>query len=265
MMRAPETMQLRRLSWAGVEIRRGRDRLLMDPLWDVLPLRSFLGEPKQALVPVSVDGHTWALVTHLHPDHCDRRLLARLDGRVLCNAPLAPVLEAEGVPVHPAELWQSRRVGAFRVTPVLSHDWRGDTQVAWVVETAGRRLIHCGDTIWHGGWYEVARRHGPFDVAFLPINGVIVQLEGFTPTSIPATLTPEQAIEAAAILGARAVCAIHHGLFDNPPRYVEQDSVIDRLYAAGRKRGIATVAPRDGEVVAIPSADTGGPLGSAER
>jgi hypothetical protein len=61
------------------------------------------------------------------------------------------------------------------------------------------------------------RPRGPLDLAFLPINGVLVRLDGYTPTDVPATLTPEQAVEAAVVLQARTACAIHHGLFDNPP------------------------------------------------
>jgi L-ascorbate metabolism protein UlaG (beta-lactamase superfamily) len=116
-----------------------------------------------------------------------------------------------------------------------------------VIEAEGRRVIHCGDTIWHGGWYEIARRHGPFDAAFLPINGVTVRLDGFTPTDVPATLTPEQAIEAAVVLGARAACAIHYGLFDNPPLYVEQPNPRERFRAAATRRGLSAITPADGE------------------
>ena len=65
------------------------------------------------------------------------------------------------------------------VTPVASLDWRGtdSDQVAWVVEGAGARIIHCGDTMWHGNWWQIARDHGPFDVAFLPVNGVIAKFD----------------------------------------------------------------------------------------
>lgn len=226
----------------------GRWRLLVDPLEDVAPLRSFLGAPGGPLMPVTIEEHTWVLITHLHPDHCDVQLLTRVKpGQTLCHDPVAVTLTAQGLNVVPVELWQAQRIGPFRVTAVPSHDWRGDDQVAWIIEKDGFRLIHCGDTIWHGWWYEIARRHAPFYAAFLPINGVIVQLDGFTPTDVPATLTPEQAVEAAAILRARTVCAIHHTLFQNPPRYVEQSDAITRFLSAGKRRRINTIAPADGE------------------
>lgn len=242
-------MDLRRLSWAGIEVIEGPCRLLVDALEDAKPLRSFLGVPRTPLVPVDVDRSTWALVTHLHADHCDRQLLARMPpGQTLCHEPIAARLVGDGVGATALQLWETIAIGPFRVTPVPSHDWRGDDQVAWVIESSGRRVIHCGDTIWHGYWYEIARRYSPFDMAFLPINGVIARLKGFTPTDVPATLTPEQAIEAAVVLGAGAACAIHHTVFRNPPLYIEQADAVQRFLAAGQRRHLNAIVPADGEL-----------------
>jgi L-ascorbate metabolism protein UlaG (beta-lactamase superfamily) len=240
-------MEVRRLFWAGIELRSGTTRLLIDPLEDPEPAAGLLGAPRQGLGSIEVDQDTWAAVTHLHPDHCDRGLLRRVPrGQVLCHEPIATQL---GITAGATRLWHAYDAGPFRVTPVPSHDWRGDDQVAWVVEAEGRCVIHCGDTIWHGGWYEIARRHGPFDTAFLPINGVTVRLQGFTATDVPATLTPEQAIEAAVVLGAHTACAIHYGLFHNPPLYVEQPNPRERFRAAANRRGLSAITPADGEQV----------------
>jgi L-ascorbate metabolism protein UlaG (beta-lactamase superfamily) len=246
-------MRVRRLSWAGVEVTSGAVRLLLDPLAHSTPLRGFLGAPRAPLVPVAVDSRTWAAVTHLHADHCDRTVLRHVAaGQVICHRPVVELLARDGIAATAAGLWEPIEAGPFRITPVPSHDWRGDDQVAWVVEAGrGHRLIHCGDTIWHGGWYRIACRFATFDVAFLPINGVIAQLSGFTPTEVPATLTPEQAIEAAIVLRARRACPIHHGLFHNPPRYVEQDHALARFRAAAQRRSIGVVALHDGEPVPI--------------
>jgi L-ascorbate metabolism protein UlaG (beta-lactamase superfamily) len=252
-------VRVRKLSWAGVEIAADGARLLLDPLQHTETLSGFLGAPRRQIVPVPIDGATWAAVTHLHPDHCDRALLRGLPrGRVVCHAPIVDILSSEGIEPVATELWQSVDAGPFRLTPLPSHDWRGDDQVAWMVEIHGRRLIHCGDTIWHGGWHEIARRYAPFDVAFLPINGVRVRHSGFTPTDVPATLTPEQAIEAAVVLGARTAVAIHHGLFHNPPIYVEQDDAVARLHAAARRRNVDVVVLEDGQL--LTTAGGGAPM-----
>ena len=246
-------MDARRLSWAGIELRVGEARLLIDPLVWVDPLQDFLGRPRFALVPVEPDPDTWVLVTHLHPDHADRAFLRRVTpGRVLCHHPAAESLGAEGVVTSPLALWQTAQLGPFLVTPVPAHDWRGDDQVSWIVESGGRRIIHCGDTIWHGRWHEIATRYGPFDAAFLPINGVIARLPGRIPHEIPATLPPEAAIEAAVVLEARLACAIHHTLFDNPPGYVEQPCAISRFLTAASRRGVRAVATPEGEKISWP-------------
>jgi L-ascorbate metabolism protein UlaG (beta-lactamase superfamily) len=244
----------RRLSWAGIDVRAGPWHLLVDPLETTEPMVAFLGPPKWSPVPIEVGETTWALVTHLHADHCDRRLLGRVAaGQTLCHQPIADALRADGIEAAAVDLWLPHEVGPFRLTPVPSADWRGDDQVAWVIEVAGVKAIHCGDTIWHGHWYEIAALFAPFRLAFLPINGVIAQLDVFTATEVPATLTPEQAVEAALVLEAQTACAIHHGLFNNPPRYSEQPESVARFLAAGKRRRVASVAPQDGEIVlAVP-------------
>jgi L-ascorbate metabolism protein UlaG (beta-lactamase superfamily) len=246
-------MELRRLSWAGIELTADGERLLVDPLQDVEPLRDFLGEPKGPLVPAAIDDGVRALVTHLHPDHCDRALLRRAGNRrVLCHDAIAATLRADGIEAIGVPLWETADAGAFRACPVPSQDWRGDDQVAWVIDADGHRIIHYGDTIWHGKWWEIERQLGPFAAAFLPINGVLARLEGFTPTEVPATLTPEQAIEAAIVLKPEVACAIHYGLFDNPPRYGEQPDAEERFHRAAERRGVTAVTPADGERVPLP-------------
>ncbi|MDQ0791399.1 MBL fold metallo-hydrolase [Streptomyces sp. B3I8] len=253
-------LRLRRLGWAGVEILLGGTRLLIDPLENVGPLEPALGKPKRPLPPVETPGGveapegTHVLLTHLHPDHYDRELLTRLagSGTVGCHTPVAPALARDGVEAVPQERGRARRIGPLTVTPVASLDWRGSEsdQVAWVVEGAGTRIIHCGDTMWHGDWWKIARDHGPFDLAFLPVNGVIAKFEGYE-ADVPVTLTPEQAVEAAAVLGATAVCAIHYELFDNPPTYVEQPDIAGRFVRAAAKRGLIAHLPGDGEAVPL--------------
>lgn len=134
-------MRLRRLSWAGIEVSEGNWRVLIDPLEDTLPFRKFAGPPRSALVPVTVDDRTCAAVTHIHRDHCDRRLLARLPaGQVICHSEIAAALNEEGVTATGVDLWKTTSIGPFRMTPVPAQDWRSDDQVAWVIESGGQRI-----------------------------------------------------------------------------------------------------------------------------
>jgi L-ascorbate metabolism protein UlaG (beta-lactamase superfamily) len=247
---------VRRLGWAGVEVRLGTTTLLIDALENVEALEPVLGKPKRPLPAVDVPPGTHALITHLHPDHYDRELLLRVarTGTVGCHALIAADLGGDGIIAIAQELGRPRRIGELTVTPVVSLDWRGtdSDQVAWVVEGAGQRIIHCGDTMWHGNWWQIARDHGPFDVAFVPVNGVIARFEGYE-ADVPVTLTPEQAVEAAVMLQAKALCAIHYELFDNPPVYVEQHDIAERLRRAAQGRGIELHLVADGQ--SVPLAD----------
>ncbi|PRY30773.1 MBL fold metallo-hydrolase [Pseudosporangium ferrugineum] len=255
MREEPEKLRVRRLGWAGLEVRLGATTLLIDALDNVEALAPVLGRPKRPLPAVGLPPGAHALITHLHPDHYDRDLLLRLDpaGTVGCHTPIAPDLSGDGITATPQDLGEPRRIGGLTVTPVASLDWRGtdSDQVAWVVEGGGGRIIHCGDTMWHGNWWQIARDHGPFDVAFVPANGVIARFEGYE-AAVPVTLTPEQAVEAAAVLGAGALCPIHYELFDNPPTYIEQNDIVERLRRAAASREIDLLLVPDGGEVPLP-------------
>jgi Beta-lactamase superfamily domain len=232
---------------------RGDQRRLAHPRRRAREPRSARRLPRRAAGP---DRHVPGRRAHLGRDYAPPpRPLRPTVAEALAAAPRALPCAARGATRSrgrlddPGQPLADARCRPFRLTPVPSHDWRGDDQVAWIIEADDRRVIHCGDTIWHGHWYEIARRFAPIDIALLPINGVVVQLDGFTPTEVPATLTPEQAVEAAIVLQARVACAIHHGLFHNPPLYTEQDDAVERFAAAARRRGIHAVAPVDGAPV----------------
>jgi L-ascorbate metabolism protein UlaG (beta-lactamase superfamily) len=106
--------------------------------------------------------------------------------------------------------WESVTVAPFTLTALPAADGIGDPQVSWLVEADGVRVLHLGDTMWHGYWWRFARRHGPFDVVLVPVNGAVLTFPHRQPASpLPAALEPEQAALAAAILGARLAIPIH--------------------------------------------------------
>lgn len=99
-------------------------------------------------------------------------------------------------------------------------DGTGDPQVSWVVEAHGRRVLHLGDTMFHGYWWRMALRHGPFDAVFAPVNGAALRLPHRRPASrLPAALDPEQAALAGELLGARVVVPMHYDGYDIDPWY----------------------------------------------
>jgi L-ascorbate metabolism protein UlaG (beta-lactamase superfamily) len=220
-----ETMYIQRLAWAGIRISTGDFNIVIDPLVNTAEAARFMGTPRTDAVPVKEASVQLALVTHLHPDHYDPATLRACltpRGRVLCPEEIAPRLNTDHVPHKGLEVYKQVSVGEVTVTAVPAVDGLGDDQVSWVIEVQGKRFIHCGDTLWHGNWWRLAKRFGPFDVAFLPINGAVVQFPGYTPSGMPSVLTPEQAVAAGHLLQAQAILPINYGMFHRPPIYAEQ-------------------------------------------
>ena len=245
-------MDIQRLSWAGIKIVVGSTTIVIDLLEDMSRLQSIMGEPQGPLCKVDAEGSVHlAVVTHLHPDHYDpialRRRLAP-PNRVVCHRDIGEKIRADGFQVHALELGEPLVQDGVTLTAVPAVDGFGDPQASWVIAGGGKKIIHCGDSLWHGHWWRIRRTHGPFDAAFLCINGVIMTIPGLEPSGLPADMTAEQAAAAGKLLGARIVCPIHYGTF-NAPQYTEAASALPAFLAAAKERGVtAQVVPPGGTV-----------------
>ena len=241
---AADGLRIQRLAWAGIRLQLPQSTLFIDPLVDPDAWGSALKDP---LIPVGdAVGDAYVVITHAHPDHFDAKAAAQAlaKGGVLVHpAGTTPLPVPAGARVRPSALWEPQLLGDFTATPVPASDGYGDTQVSWVVSAGGRRIFHGGDTLWHGNWWRIGRQFGPFDAAFLPINGA--RFGWRKPVSdLPGVLTPEQAVAAANILGARRLIPIHYGI-SGMADYVEVDDAIGRLRQAARDKPvrIQTLAP----------------------
>jgi L-ascorbate metabolism protein UlaG (beta-lactamase superfamily) len=232
---AGTTLKIQRLNWSGMRFVSGKTTLLIDPvvtdIWG--------GDSPYPLIELEAsEGRTYALITHTHGDHFDTPGLKRLlgeRGRVICDAGMAAYIAPQGLKVISVERFQPAQRGDFTVVPLPAVDGLGGAQVSWVVSVGGRRYIHCGDTIWHGSWRKWAEVYGPFDAAFLPINGA--RQEDGRHSEIPLSLTPEQAVDAALQLGARRLVPIHYG-YHVPGSYEEYPNAMETLQTTAKRRGV---------------------------
>ncbi len=244
-------MLIRRLGWAGLEIQADGCTAVIDLLERLGSMERFIGPPHGPLPgPFAPGTVSVALVTHMHGDHCDPHALARAlrpDGLVLRPAPAADELMpfvsdtfAElGLRTQVVARWETVSVGPFEVTAIPAADGFGDPQVSWALEAGGRRILHCGDTVFHGWWWLARQRHGPFDAVFLPVNGPVVNLPSHQPPStLPAAMDPRQAAEAAALLQAKLAIPVHYDTLENPPLYTQVDQPAEAFVAAAAERGI---------------------------
>jgi L-ascorbate metabolism protein UlaG (beta-lactamase superfamily) len=244
-----EPLQAERLTWAGVKLVANDTTVFVDPvgtdLWD--------GEAPEGLVPVTADTRRrYALITHAHNDHFDVETLKAVLGErgyVISPEAEATYIASRGLKVVPAKLFVPIERGGFLFTAVPAEDGLGAEQVSWVITAPdGQRILHAGDTLWHGQWRIIGRQYGPFDVAFLPINGA--RLGGEPPQETPFTMTPEQAVDAALILQAKKIVPIHYGLND-PPHYVEVDDPLAKLMAVAQRRGVSAQHLAPGESITL--------------
>lgn len=227
-------MKVQRLAWAGVRLQFASSVVFLDPLTDPDAWGPAL---KDRLVPVG-DGHgdRFVLVSHRHPDHANIKTIPEALGQngVLVHGP--GVQPQPGIRTRAAAHFEPLIFNDFTATCVPAADGYGDPQVSWIINGGGKRIIHCGDTLWHGHWWMIGRQYGPFDAAFLPINGA--RFKWRQPVSdVPAVLTPEQAVAAALIMGARRLIPIHFGV-SGAEGYAEGEDVRGAVLRAGKARGV---------------------------
>lgn len=249
-------MNVRWLGWAGVEIEAAGERVVVDPLQDAGAVFAALGKRAAAMpVPEVVPPQAGAiagLVTHLHRDHADAAALA---GSLAHGAPvlephgfggngteqLAIVqadneLTAAGFARQPVAPWESVNAGPFQLTALPAVDGTGDPQVSWLIEAGGKRLLHLGDTMFHGWWWRISERFGPPHAVLAPINGARVRFPHRRPASpVPAAMDPEQAALAAELLRAERLVPIHYDGYDLRGLYEPVPDALERVSAASSR------------------------------
>jgi L-ascorbate metabolism protein UlaG (beta-lactamase superfamily) len=258
-------VRVRRLGWAGIELISERGpSLVVDFVRDFSLLRAT--QPNAAFA--EPDGTAAAaLVTHLHEDHTDVAAIRSAvgdTGLVLRPAPFVAAtdeavftdgaeaaLDTSTLNVRTVDEWDRIQLPPFAITAVPAVDGLGDPQLNWVIEADGQRVFHGGDTIFHGYWWLIAKRAGPIDLAVMPINGAVVNVPHLQPSSpLPAVMTPEQAAQAAAILGATAVLPMHFGVHQ-PPVYVEAADAVGRLAVACGRSSIQVLSLDSGDGIDV--------------
>ncbi|MFE0171006.1 MBL fold metallo-hydrolase [Streptomyces sp. NPDC059002] len=211
------------VTWAGHAswvVRIGGLTVLTDPVWS----RKILGTPAR-VTPVGV---AWSalprvdavVISHNHYDHLDAPTLRRLprDTPVFVPAGLGRWFTRRRFSrVTELDWWEGAELGGVRFDFVPAHHWSKRSLIdtcrtlwgGWVLTDAhGQRVYFAGDT-GYGHWFErIGARYPGIDLALLPIGA-------YDPRWWLSDVhcDPEEAVRAAADLGARRMAPMHWGTF----------------------------------------------------
>jgi L-ascorbate metabolism protein UlaG (beta-lactamase superfamily) len=195
--------------------------VLTDPIWSerTSPL-PFLGPKRHRppgirfddLPPIDV-----VLVSHNHYDHLDiptlRRLQQRDRPRIVTPLGNGALMRRHGVEGATELDWWGSDAGVTLV-PARHFAARGLTDRnrnlwgGFVVRGAGGNAYFAGDSGWGAHFAEIGARFAPIRVALLPIGAYLPRW-----FMRPAHVTPAEAVDAHAALGARTSIPMHYGTF----------------------------------------------------
>jgi L-ascorbate metabolism protein UlaG (beta-lactamase superfamily) len=232
-------MKIQRLPWAGLMVETDAVTLLIDPITSISPSKELFGQPKETILPLAASPNvTRILQTHLHSDHFDPQAIIDSFGEeVTVYVPDESVSEAKKHKLNHvigAKIDEQFSFENFEFFAVNALCGFGSPQVSWVIKSSGLKLFHGGDTLWHGYWWKIAKTHGPLDVVFLPVNAALIRIPGEQPSKQAICLSPEQAVSAAELLGAKVLVPIHYNTFHNPPSYIQTPDISERLLKAAK-------------------------------
>jgi L-ascorbate 6-phosphate lactonase len=240
---------------------------LLDPFLSAYEGRRYeSGLPADRCTGVDV-----VLCTHEHLDHLDVPTVGTIAGRspgatFVVPTPIVDMVTEAGVPADRVVGMQPREsieLGALTVRAVPARhgvtmeDAYGFGEslsgglvrfLGYVVDVAGVRLYHAGDTIHYDGMENALRELRP-DVAMLPINGRDAEREA---RGILGNLTEREAGWIADAIDAGVLVPMHHDLFDRnrgwPAHVVEwverEDRDVTVLVPPRDAPFVVTSAPR---------------------
>jgi len=221
-----------RIAHGGVVVELGGHRFLIDP-WLHAGLVVRHREPL-GLSPATMPQASAVLITHEHGTHFDPRALGSL---------AAKVPRAVGPPTL------SARLGSLGFGEVVTLDWWADTVIdgvritaiparhsvrenGYVLQSDDVVIYAAGDTEATPAFADVARVFGHVDVALLPIGG-------WRRLGDRDEMDPEEAADAARVLGARRVIPIGYGATAPFPFVTTARTPTTRFRAAAEAAGLA--------------------------
>ncbi|MDR1349609.1 MAG: MBL fold metallo-hydrolase [Zoogloeaceae bacterium] len=199
-------------------------RLLVDPVFgNAAPLpgvvRRFVDAPiKRADLP-PLD---YVLITHDHYDHLEyatmRALRNREETRFIVPYGVAAHLKKWGVPaerIREVGWGESITEGALTIAAERTIHYSGRTfgrrnttlWTSYALKGERFRIFISGDSGYGEHFKDIGAAHGPFDLAF-------IEIDGWNPGWPKTHMFPQEVIQSYHDIGARAMIPVHWGVFD---------------------------------------------------
>ena len=206
------------LGHSGFVIRWAGQTLLLDPNTSArcTVSRRVMELPTDIKTVGRVDA---VLISHAHYDHLNLDTLLRLQEIGFTAVPDGAEVYFERAAAHakprPVRVGEQLRVGKLEIFPVPAahngsrfHPWRSPKPaVGYIIRSPTRTLYYAGDTAFHNDFAAIRDRFHP-DIAILPIGA-------YEPRHALKIhhMNPEEAVEAALLLGVQIVVPCHFGTF----------------------------------------------------
>lgn len=196
------------------------------------------------------------LISHDHYDHLDHQAIRQLHPRVAhFYVPLGVKAHLQRWSVPDAKVteldWhESAQLGPLRLTLTPARHFSGrrlnnrfsTLWGAWAIKSPALSLFFGADSGWGAHFADIARQHGPFDLAMLEAGA-------YNRDWALIHETPEQAVQAAQTLHAAKVLPIHWAKFDLAPHPWKEP--IERLLQAAQPLGLDIITPQIGQVFSL--------------
>lgn len=197
------------------------------------------------------------ILTHDHYDHLDYPTIQAIGSKVksiYTTLGVGAHLNAwgfESSKIHEMDWWQTEALfGAVSLTCTPARHFSGRGLVrnrslwgSFVLNTGSQTLFLGGDSGYDKNQFnDIGRRYGPFDLAILECGQYNKQWPNIH-------MMPEETVQAAMDLGARALLPVHWGKFTLAlhPWY----EPVTRAVAAARTLGMPIVTPKIGQPVVV--------------
>lgn len=203
------------LGHAGFLVHIGGRNILIDPNWALWhgPVKR-ISHP--SLTSRNLPYIDLVLISHAHFDHLHLPSLRAV-------AAGQPIIVPQGVgnvvkgcafsQVIELDYWKSTELSGLKVTFVPTKHWGArfihDTYRqygAFLIQCGDQTVFHCGDSSMFDGFQEIGK-HAKIDIALMPIGAYRA------PSGRPVHMNPEEAIEAADMMGATNLIPMHYGTF----------------------------------------------------